>query len=300
MCTYYVVFIFYDHTKSLSRKNGCEIMYDSEVTRIDSNGLYARIKDDSGKYKEKYIEADIIVVNADLPFATKSLFSSSSSSSSLSSGSSSSSTKKGENKPIYDWDDKYDYSSGVIAFHWSLKKRLDALNTHNVFLCGCNRSDAEKSWRVLRNNNDDTDTDNTFAVDEPFNFYVHRAGKTDPSAAPKDCDSIMILVPTKTLVRKEEYSKIPREDAIEKYKEQFSPEYIQQVREAVLIRLKALKGLDTSIPLEEYIIDEVVDTPSTYASFYNVGAGVPFALVSKTSIYSYNIHLINFLLKIYT
>ena len=37
-----------------------------------------------------------------------------------------------------------------------------------------------------------------------------------------------------------------------------------------------LKGLEN---LRDAILDEVVDTPGSYADYYNVGAGVPFGLV---------------------
>ena len=32
---------------------------------------------------------------------------------------------------------------------------------------------------------------------------------------------------------------------------------------------------------QDSILDEVVDTPGSYADYYNVGAGVPFGLVSE-------------------
>ena len=36
-----------------------------------------------------------------------------------------------------------------------------------------------------------------------------------------------------------------------------------------------LEGLEN---LDDLILDEVIDTPTTYADYYNVGAGVPFGL----------------------
>mmetsp|Transcript_10558 Transcript_10558/g.15374 ORF Transcript_10558/g.15374 Transcript_10558/m.15374 type:complete len:254 (-) Transcript_10558:143-904(-) len=192
-------------------------------------------------------------MNADLPYATKSLLSNDST----------------ESK--FDWDDRFDFSSGVIAFHWSVGKELTDLNTHNVFLAGVNRADAEQSWRVLRCPSGEESRESV----EPFNFYVHRASKVDPTAAPDGCDSILVLVPHEILRRKEDVSRLPREEAIAAYKQQIGDERIASVREAVLKRMAALPGLQR---LREFILDEVVDTPGSYADLYNVGAGTPFGL----------------------
>jgi hypothetical protein len=86
-------------------------------------------------------------------------------------------------KMTYDWDDRYKFSSGVIAFHWSVNRSLDELNTHNVFLSASNRTNAYQSWNYVRNVTLSTSSMMT-NINEPFNFYVHRASKTDPTAAP--------------------------------------------------------------------------------------------------------------------
>lgn len=227
------------------------------VTSVKSDGVH--VVDTLDPSKTDFIPSDLVVVNADLPFATQTLI------------------NAGEGaKPRYDWDDKFDFSSGVIAFHWSVDKALDDLNTHNVFLVANNRAQATESWRAVRSPDMPTDS----AV-EPFNFYVHRATKTDPSAAPEGCDSIMVLVPCSTLTHQEEYANLPRAEAIEMYKEQFNEEVISAARNAVLQRLSALKSLED---LRDHILDEVVDTPATYGDLYNIGAGTPFSLVGFVSL----------------
>ena len=162
---------------------------------------------------------------------------------------------------------------GVIAFHWSINRECENLNTHNVFLMGSERAKLEQSWGAIRFN--DQSSNSFDDSDYPFNFYVHRASAVDKSAAPEGCDSLMILVPCCTLERKEFLSQLSREDSIAGYEKQFSPEFISKVKDAVLYRLGKLNGLDR---LGENIIDEVVDTPATYADYYNLGAGTPFAL----------------------
>jgi hypothetical protein len=111
----------------------------------------------------------------------------------------------------------------------------------------------------------------------PFNFYVHRASKVDSTACPANCDSIMVLGPCPILIRDKRLSYLPRNETIESYKQQCTNDYIDNVRDAVLHRLSVLKGLEN---IKKFILHEVVDTPGSYADYYNVGAGVPFGLVS--------------------
>ncbi|KAK1737351.1 phytoene desaturase family protein, partial [Skeletonema marinoi] len=234
--------------------NDVDVKFDTSVTRITNDGVHFTSKDDD---KVGFLPADLVICNADVPFATETILSASS--------------NDGNN---YDWNDKFDYSSGVIAFHWSFAQQIEALNTHNVFMSAKNTEDAVSSWSVLRDG-DDSKSINKSLKDQPFNFYVHRASHTDETAAPPGCDSIMVLVPCKPLVRMTELASLPREEAILKYKQQFDEDLVNDVREAVMERLSVLQGLEN---LQDILIDEVIDTPGTYADYYNVGGGVPFGL----------------------
>ena len=234
-----------DALERLVRELDVEIRCDTTVTKVNDQGVFV-IHGESNTF----IPADLIIINADLPFATETLL-------------------KDTNMERYDWNDNFDYSSGVIAFHWSVDKELTDLNTHNVFMTAESTERAKNSWRVLRNEQ------SNLAELEPFNFYVHRASKTDPTAAPSGCDAILVLVPCSTLARNPEWAKLPRAEAIELYKQQFDEDLIRQTRKAVLRRLSAIPSLKG---LEEHLLDEVVDTPATYAEQYNVAAGTPFAL----------------------
>jgi len=234
--------------------NDVDVKFDTSVTRISDDGVHFTSKDDD---EVGFLPADLVICNADVPFATETVLSASS--------------NDGNN---YDWNDKFDYSSGVIAFHWSFAQQIEALNTHNVFMSAKNADDAVSSWSVLRDG-DDSKSINKPLKDQPFNFYVHRASHTDETAAPPGCDSIMVLVPCKPLVRMTELASLPREEAILKYKQQFDKDLVNDVREAVMERLSVLQGLEN---LQDRLIDEVIDTPGTYADYYNVGGGVPFGL----------------------
>jgi phytoene desaturase (3,4-didehydrolycopene-forming) len=158
--------------EELATNLGVTIQCNTTVTQITADGLYYHDTDaDSADSTTLFEPADLVIVNADLPYATKTILRDDDS------------DFKGDTAAAntFDWDDKYRFSSGVIAFHWSLDKELTDLNTHNVFLSANSRSDAERSWQAVRNEKAST----TSSADKPFNFYVHRAGKTDPTAAPK-------------------------------------------------------------------------------------------------------------------
>jgi phytoene desaturase (3,4-didehydrolycopene-forming) len=247
--------------EELALELGVTIQCNKTVTSVHSDGVFVCDTgpgNDEATAKNEFVRADLIVVNADLPYATKSL---------LFKDTSSDNTRR---QPQFDWDDSFSFSAGVISFHWSVGKSLDDLNTHNVFLVAASRSQAEASWQVLRTNRGNVD------AKQPFNFYVHRATKTDPTAAPAECDSIMVLVPCRTLLRDADCAKLPRNEAMKKYSEQFSEDVVSKARQAVLERLSALGSL---CDLKDHILDEVVDTPATWADQYNLAAGTPFALV---------------------
>ncbi len=247
--------------ESLCEDCGVEIRCDTTVAKVEDDGVHIK----SGDTSFTKVAADAVVINADLPYATESLV-----------GSTATSTDEDNAatglKDTFDWYDRFDFSSGVVAFHWSLDVLCKDLNTHNVFLSASSQKDAIQSWTAVREN---IRTNMAAADDVPFNFYVHRASRTDNTAAPAGSDSIMVLVPCETLERKKELSSLERDEAISKYREQFSDDYVDQIRSAVLKRLGTIPSLQG---LASNIIDEVVDTPATYSDYYNVGGGVPFGL----------------------
>lgn len=240
--------------EELATDCGVEVMYNRSVTNISTKGVW--FQDEDGV--SNFIAADLVVCNADLPFATETLMDSN--------------QQNSENlqNPRYDWDDNYQFSSGVIAFHWSINKCCNSLETHNVFLIAEDRNKAESSWNTIRYNDL-----NASSLNDEFNFYVHRASKTDQSAAPEECDSIMVLVPCCTLQRDKDLSNLQRDISISGYQKQFNDEFVSDIRTRVLNRLAMLDGLKD---LKDYIVDEVVETPAQYADYYNLAAGTPFAL----------------------
>ena len=222
--------------------------------------------------EQKFLPSDMVIVNSDLPYSTKILMKQN-----QTSEMNEMIQESYDHLSRYDWNDKYSFSSGVMAFYWAVKKKCSCLNTHNVFLISRNRDDMEKSWASVRYNDPEM---NAFDNPEfPFNFYVHRASAVDESAAPNNCDSLMILVPCCTLKRSESLSKLDRDACIQGYEKQFDQDFVSKVKHVVVERLAALEGLHD---LAENIVDEVVNTPATYAQNYNLAAGTPFALVSTS------------------
>lgn len=156
--------------EKLATDLGVDIQCNATVAKITQDGVYYRGKNDATGSVAQFEPADLVIVNADLPYATQTILLDD-----IDDRSDSTSSDR------FDWDDKYIFSSGVIAFHWSVDKELTDLNTHNVFLSAGSLADAKASWKTLRDTQNTTDS----LSDAPFNFYVHSASKTDPTSAPK-------------------------------------------------------------------------------------------------------------------
>ena len=193
------------------------IQCNCSVVRATNKGVYfydTTITDYIATPELQFMQADVIVINADLPYAEESLVSGQQETESIAVTELNAHSKEvivpttGEQRTEhphlsltqhdglyemkYDWNDRYEFSSGVIAFHWSLNRSLEDLSTHNVFLSASNRTDAYQSWNFVRNVTLRTSSMMT-NMNEPFNFYVHRASKTDPTAAPYV--SVFIVLP---------------------------------------------------------------------------------------------------------
>jgi phytoene dehydrogenase-like protein len=186
------------------------IQYNCTAVRVTNHGVHyynTTPREETEPPTLQYIKGDVIVINADLPYAEESLLQEQQQESKATAATEFTAQHPEKNAPTvkeygterqymslpeqdeirnmkYDWNDRYQFSSGVIAFHWSVNQSLEELNTHNVFLSATNRTNAYQSWNYVRNVTSPTSSMMT-NVNEPFNFYVHRASKTDPTAAPK-------------------------------------------------------------------------------------------------------------------
>jgi phytoene dehydrogenase-like protein len=129
-----------------------ELRFDASVTSVTDDGVHFLSTDDdvddpfAAKRTRGFLAADLVICNADVPFATESVLQRSDD---ANRGGAAEDDARSY-RETYDWNDELDYSSGVIAFHWSVSRNLVCLNTHNVFMSANTTSDAEKSWAVLR------------------------------------------------------------------------------------------------------------------------------------------------------
>jgi phytoene desaturase (3,4-didehydrolycopene-forming) len=109
----------------------------------------------------KVINADIVLMNADLVYAYNNLLPSSEE------------AKKLSAKPA---------SCSSISFYWSVDKVIPELHTHNVFLADDYQDSFDDIFKRQQ-------------IPKQPSFYVNVPSRIDPSAAPDAKDSIVVLVP---------------------------------------------------------------------------------------------------------
>ncbi len=143
---------------AIAQKNGVRFVYNAPVECIEHDGQRASgitLKDG------RKLEADVIVVNADLPYAYRELL-----------------RDEAEAQAL----DRKKYTCSAIMFYWGVDHVYPQIKHHNVWLAG----DYKASF--------DSIFDNNTLPDKP-SFYVHAPARTDPAAAPAGHDTLMVLVP---------------------------------------------------------------------------------------------------------
>ncbi|EPS33110.1 hypothetical protein PDE_08072 [Penicillium oxalicum 114-2] len=128
---------------------------------------------------DEIIEADAVVVNADLLYAYEELLPSH------------------QSKPDVTRE-KEDVSCSAITFYWSMSQRIPQLESHNMFV---GQPSGEQFPDVYWNRDRETMP----------SFYVHVPSRTDPSAAPEGKDTVMALV----LVENVDMSKTTQENHLD-------------------------------------------------------------------------------------
>jgi len=137
---------------------GVQFHFNTKVEQIQTSKDQAQgIKLQDGNTKT----ADIIVVNADLPYAYTGLLP--------------------DNKKAYRIR-KMKYACSAIVFHWGIDKLCHPLEHHNIFLSG---DYIENLYMIF----------NRKSMAENPSFYIHRPTGTDPSASPAGHDSLSVIVP---------------------------------------------------------------------------------------------------------
>lgn len=144
--------------EAIARAKGVRFLYNTPVRRIKVDNHRATgvtLQDDST------LSADVIVTNADLPYAYRDLLPDAKAAKHL---------------------EQLKYTSSAIMFYWGVNKVYPQLGTHNVFLCGDYRASFDRIFQAHT------------LPDEP-SFYIHAPARTDLSAAPDKQDTLMVLVP---------------------------------------------------------------------------------------------------------
>ncbi len=203
---------------------GVRFVYNAPVAQIDVEGAQAvGITLVNGER----MQADIVIANADLPYVYAQLLPDDGAAARL------------RNKR---------YTSSALMFYWGVKgSRSPALLHHNVFLADhLYRQSFDRIFRDLT------------LPDEP-SFYVCAPARTDPTFAPPDGDSIMVLVPV---------------GHINERSPQDWPALQQRARATVLGRLSDL-GLHD---LERRIVFEATMGPPDYWRELNLAKGAAFGL----------------------
>jgi phytoene desaturase len=142
----------------IARQAGVEFEFNAAVERIDVNGDQARgvVLTDG-----RYLKADAILANADLPYVYKDLL------------------------PEDDLADRMAhkrFSCSVISFFWGVDKTYETLGPHTLFLADDYRENFESIIRDLN-------------LPANPSLYVHAPARLDPSMSPLGEDTLTAIVP---------------------------------------------------------------------------------------------------------
>jgi len=133
---------------------GGNIRYDTPITRIETSGARAtgvRLPDGSVE------DADVVITNADLPYAVDSLL------------------PKRRTR-------KWKYTSSGFILHLGLNRRFDSMPHHSVIFS----NDYQKNFDEIFKKK---------SIPEDPAFYICRPSATDPSVAPEGGDVLYFLAP---------------------------------------------------------------------------------------------------------
>ncbi|KAI1392276.1 phytoene desaturase [Hypoxylon trugodes] len=214
---------------------GVEYRLNAPVENVITHpdGKFARgVRLESGEA----LEADVVIINADLVYAYSNLIP--------------------QTPSIQDYSKSLrqkDGSCSSISFYWSLNRKVPELQTHNIFLSDEYRESFDAIF------------DRKSLPEEP-SFYINVPSRIDPTAAPDGCDSIIALVPTGHLSQ----SRGVLESDIGLPRDQDWPALIERARQCVLSTIEARTGCE---PLEKHITHEIVNNPQTWEDKFNLDKG---------------------------
>ncbi|MCS7244908.1 MAG: phytoene desaturase family protein [candidate division WOR-3 bacterium] len=236
--------------EKMCNKLGVKILKEIEVNEIDEKNKVVYTNRDS-------FNANVIVLNADLPYARRELL------------------KKNT--------DNYEYSCSTIMLYILYEGKTNMLH-HNVFFAKDYKLSFDEIFRYGK------------VPNEP-SFYVNISSKTDNSLSPKNSENIYILIPVPNLkISKEDISKKLKEiinkvlDRLE-IETDFKRERIREMIYRLPENWKILYNLDygSAFGLSHKFLQSAYFRPKNYETkgIYYVGAstipgsGIPMVLISS-------------------
>ncbi|KAK6818833.1 phytoene desaturase [Apiospora arundinis] len=185
------------------------------------------------------MDADVVVVNADLVYAYSNLF-----------------PQTAATKKFASSLRERAGSCSSISFYWSLDRKVPELQTHNIFLA----DDFRESF-------DDIFTRQ--GLPQEPSFYINVPSRIDPSAAPDGRDAVIALVPTGHLLKSKGH---PKSSTTENgmLRDQDWPALVERARSSVLSTIEARTGC---APLKSLIQHEIINDPFTWEDKFNLDKG---------------------------
>lgn len=110
---------------------------------------------------ETFVEANLVIANADLPYVYNHLL-----------------PPSKEQKRI----NKLHYTCSAFMFHWAMDKEYKNIEQHNVYVSGNYKKNIQNVFDEKQ-------------IPEDVSFYLHSPVKSDSSAAPQNQDSLSCIVP---------------------------------------------------------------------------------------------------------
>lgn len=205
--------------EKIAKDKGAEFKYSAPVAKINTTG-----RNVTGVTLEngEVIDADAVVCNADLVYAYNRLL------------------------PPCSWAQNTlankKLTSSSISFYWSMKRTIPELDVHNIFLAEAYRESFDEIFK-------------DYTLPSEPSFYVNVPSRIDPSAAPADKDSIIVLVPIGYMRGTE-----PDQDY---------PRLVKRARDMVLEVLQRRIKVD----MEPLIEHEIVNDPSVWQEKFNLWRG---------------------------
>lgn len=216
-----------------------------EAILLEKDGSKAKgVRLESGEV----LEADIIVNNSDLVYAYNELL---------------------PKTPYADSLSQRPGSCSSISFYWALSEKVPKLEPHNIFLADEYRESFDSIFKKQ------------LIPDQP-SFYVNVPSRIDPTAAPPNGDSIVVLVPVGHLV--ESPNNPPNTNGPSTTSQTSSgitptptqdwPAMIALARKTILSTIQARTGAD----LTPLILHELTNDPTSWRDRFNLDKGAILGL----------------------